>query len=112
MIDEQPIEQVYNFKYLGLILDDKLPFDQHVDYIHGKSVKKLVIVRKTRSFLDRVTSTLLYKSLVLPYLDNCDIIYSNMGAANLNKLQLLQNGACGTLLLTDRRTSVKEMHNE
>ncbi len=33
-------------------------------------------------------------------------------ASNLNKLQLLQNGACRTLLLVDKRTPIDEMHKE
>ena len=43
-INRQPVEQVNEFKYLGLILDDKLSFDQHINYIHSKAVKKLGIV--------------------------------------------------------------------
>ena len=35
-----------------------------------------------------------------------------MSAHNLHKLQLLQNGACRTLLLADKRAPIQEMHNE
>ncbi len=111
-INNEKIEQVTEFKYWGVFLDDKLTFDKHVEYIHGKAVKKMGIVHKARNFLDRSTSVLLYKSLVLPHLDYCDTVYSCTSAANLDKLQKIQNGACRTLLLADKRTPIEEMHQE
>ena len=43
-MDNEPIEQVTEFKYLGLFLDDKLTFDKHIDFVHAKAVQKLGIV--------------------------------------------------------------------
>ncbi len=80
-------------KYLGVILDDILSFDSHVEYMHGKVVKKLGIVRKARDFQDLGTSVHLYKSLVLPHIDYCDLVYCCTSEANLQKLQKLQNCA-------------------
>ncbi len=109
-INGEKLEQVEHMKYLGVILDNYLTFDQHVEYIHGKAVKKLGIVRKAREFLDRGTSVKLYQSLVLPHMDYCDIVYSCTSEANLQKLQKIQNCACRILLRCDRRAHVKEMH--
>ena len=60
--------------------------------------------------MDLGTSVRLYKSLVLPHFDYCDLAYSC--EANLQKLQKLQNSACRTLLRADRRAHIKDMHNE
>ena len=106
------MEQVYDFNYLGSVLVDRLTLDKHIDYIHSKSVNMLGIIRRARNFLDRGTSILLYKSLALLHLDYCDLVYSDTSEADLNKLQLLQNGACRTLLLADKRSPVQEMHNK
>ena len=54
----------------------------------------------------------LYKSLVLPHLDYCDVVYMTANKDLLNKLQLVQNVACRTLLLADNRTHIADMHNE
>ncbi len=96
-------------KYLGMMLDQHLTFDDHVEYLHGKAVKKLGILRRSRNFLDKNTSVLLYKSLVLPHFDYCDIVYSCTSEGNLQKLQ---NSACRTMLLADKRTPIKEMHSD
>ena len=83
-ISGQPLERTTKMKYLGMILDDRLTFDDHIDYICNKAVKKLGILRKAQNFLDLDTSVLLYKSLVLPQFDYCDTVYSCTSAANLH----------------------------
>ncbi len=111
-VNGQELERVQHMKYLGVILDSQLTFDEHVNFIHSKAVKKLGIVRKSREFLDRKTSLTLYRSSVLPHLDYCDLIYENTSKTNLNKLQLVQNSACRIMLLADKRTSVSQMHKD
>ena len=59
-----------------------------------------------------MTSVLLYKSLVLPHLDSCDIVYSCTSTSNLHNLELVQNSTCRILLLADKRCPVDEMHSE
>ena len=73
-IDGQKLERVNVMKYLGVFLDEYLSFSEHISEICCKSSKKLGILRKSREFLDQKTSLLLYKSLVVPYLDYCDTV--------------------------------------
>ena len=95
-----------------MILDDHLTFEDHVKYEHKKSSKKLSILCKSREFLDGSTSLLLYKSLIVPYIDYCELVYMHTNAANLDKLQKIQNSACWTILEVDNGTSIKYMHKE
>ena len=97
-------------KYLGVVLDDKLAFDDHINQVHTKASKKLGILRRARDYLDTGTSLLLYKSLVLPHLDYCELVYMCTTIQNLNKLQLIQNGACRTILRVLTDTSIEQMH--
>ena len=109
---QKPIERVSSVKYLGVLLDEHVTFDNHVNYIHQKASKKLGILYKAKDYLDRSTNILLHKSLILPHLDYCDTVYMNTTEGNLNKLQLIQNVACRTILGADRYTNVKTMHND
>ncbi len=93
-------------------MDRCLSFEEHVEYIHGKAVKKLYIIRKARDYLDKDTTVHLYKSLVLPQLDCCDLIYGCTGATNLQKLQRVQNGACRAILRVHGCARIQEMHPE
>ena len=99
-------------KYLGVQLDDHITFENHINYIHAKATEKHGIFRKSRPYLDRKTSLLLYKDLVLLHLDYCNLVYMCTNVQNLNKLQLVQNIACRTILLCPQDTSVRYMHSE
>ena len=37
MINNQQVEQVTSFKYLGFILDESLNYTEHISYIYSKS---------------------------------------------------------------------------
>ncbi len=92
-------------------MDDHLTFKDHINYVHKKSSKKLGILRKSREYLDRKTSLVLYKSLIVPYIDYCDLVYMCTTEKNLQKLQLIQNTACRIILQVDDM-SVKNVHSE
>ena len=91
-IGGQKIERVEAIKYLRVLLGDGLTFQHHVQYVIAKSTKKLGILRKSRDFLDRKTPILLYKSLVLPHIDYCDLTYITVTEYNLHQLQLVKCG--------------------
>ncbi len=99
-------------KYLGVILDDHLTFDEHITYIINKASKKLGVLRRAREFLNKSTKILLYKSLVLPHLDYCDLVYMCTKEQNLQKLQQIQNCACRIILKADNYTSISTLHSE
>ena len=44
-----------NTKFLGVIIDDKLNWSDHILYIKNKIAKSIDIIHKTRNLLDRNT---------------------------------------------------------
>ena len=58
------IEAVEEFKYLGIILDRKLTFSNHVEYLTRKGVSRLKMLGRTRKYLSKNSSLLLYKTLM------------------------------------------------
>ena len=99
-------------KYLGMIIDECLNFNAHIDYTVKKASSRLGAVRRARKFLDVSTSLVLYKSLVLPYLDYGDTVFCTTSVYNLDRLQKIQNSACRSILCRERDTSVEAMHND
>lgn len=64
-INNEPVEQVDSFKYLGTVLDKKLSFSFHVDNVCKKANQRLYLLRKLKCF--DVRSEILetvYRSLV------------------------------------------------
>ena len=112
LVGGNKIERVSSMKYLGVILDEFLTFDEHINYILTKSSKKLGILRRARDYLNKNTKILLYKSLVLPHLDYCDLVYMCTTEQNLQKIQQIQNSACRTILQADIDTPTVMLHKE
>ncbi len=95
-----------------MYLDESLTYEPHVTKLYSKTCSKVRLLKKIRHNIDHPTALTLYKSLVLPHLDYCDMIYMTALVEVLNKLQLVQNVACRTLLLADKYASISEMHSE
>ena len=62
-------------KDLGVIFDQKLSFDAHIQSIIKKANRNLGIIRRAFSFLDKSTFLLLYKALVRPILEYANVIW-------------------------------------
>ena len=111
-INGDVIEKVSVFKYLGVMLDECLSFEHHVDYIHNKASKKMGAIHKVHECVDQETALRLYKSLLLLHFDYFNTVYMTANKISLNRLQLLQNNACRTMLLSTREAHIHEMHKE
>ena len=70
-----PVTNVKEHKYLGLILDSKLSFDKHVNEKIIKAKEVIGILKLLSGFLPLMALDQMYKTLVRPQHDNCDIIY-------------------------------------
>ena len=62
-------------KHLGLILDSRLSFEKHLSEKIIKAKKNVGILKQLLQFLPLKTLDQMYKALVRPHLDYCDIIY-------------------------------------
>ncbi len=52
----------------------------------------------------------MYKTLIMPIYDHCDIIYDCLTEKDTDILQKLRNGACRIVLKKKRRTLTIQMH--
>ena len=62
-------------KHLGLILDEKLNFKQHIDSALLKMSKGISVIKKLRYSLPRKPLLTIHKALLRPLIDYGDIIY-------------------------------------
>ncbi len=108
----QVLEEVTQYKYLGIFLDKKLNFDFHIESICSGAKKKLALLGRTRKFVTKESSLLLYKTLLLPVLDYGDVLYGTASIASLAKVQRIQNSACRIVLFADKRTHIVDLHRE
>ena len=109
-IDDNQIEQVSLFKYLGVWLDCTLTFAHHIDYISKKANARLAILGRTRRYISTKTAMTLYKSLIMPYFDYCDTVWDTCSCQLKQQLQILQNRALRIINKVDRYTHVSDLH--
>ena len=62
-------------KHLGMILDEKLNFKQHIDITIAKINKGIAVIKKLRYTLPRKSLITIYKAFLRPLFDYGDIIY-------------------------------------
>ena len=69
------VTKVVEHKHLGLLLDKKLSFKSHVNEKITQTKKTVGMIRHLSKYLPVKTLLLIYKSLVRPHFDYCDIIF-------------------------------------
>ena len=72
------VERSSDEKHLGIILDEKLNFKQHIDSAISKVNKGISVIKKLRHFLPRNLLVTIYKAFLRPLLDYGDIIYDQL----------------------------------
>ena len=97
VVDGREVKRVKLVKYLGLIVDDKLVWDQHIDYISNKIIRGIGILKHIRHFIQRDSLLSLYHSLIELYFRCCSIAWAQCGETLKDKLQTLQNKAARTI---------------
>ena len=68
------IKQIHSTRFLGVYIDDKLTWKDHLSYINNKLAKSISILHRVKWTLD---SRALSYTLVLPYISYCAIILGN-----------------------------------
>ena len=69
------VERVSHKKHLGIILDEKPNFKEHIDSAILKVNRGIAILKKLRYSLAGKSLITIYKALLRPLLDYGDIIY-------------------------------------
>ncbi len=101
-LNDKHIERVSVFEYLGLCLYETLSFKEHIEQISKKVNKRLGMLSRIIKNITRDTALMLYKSLFLPHLEFCDIVWDACANNLKNTIQKLQNRACKLIVKTNR----------
>ena len=94
-INNESVEVVSCFKYLGSILDEKLTFNENTDYVAKKSQQRLYLLRKIKSFnVSQNVLQMVYRSLIESVLTfNIVLWYGNLTVKHRSKLSRIVNMA-------------------
>ena len=104
-LNSHAIPESNTVKYLGLTLDSKLSFNQHLE--SRKSLTQAAIQtyhQVLRSSINLKSKILLYKNGILPILTYACPVWSNLPDYKLDGLETLNNAAMRKILLETRQT--------
>ena len=91
-INSTPVNQVSTSKSLGVLIDANLTWGSHVK----KLAKKNCLwdcsraIKRVRKFVPPATLHLIYKALIQPHFDYCNVVWGNCGIKLADKLQKLK----------------------
>ena len=106
IVDNVKIEMKDSTKFLGVMLDKYLDFDEHVQYTKGKVSRGLGILKRCRRVFIQKTLITLYYSFLYPYLNFCNSVWGNTNDRILKPLVVLQNRAVRLVSGAKRRTII------
>lgn len=78
-------------KSLGVIIDNTLSFNEHVNSVCRSANYHLRALRHIRKFVSQETANSVACAIVHSRLDYCNSLLANTSATNINKLQRIQN---------------------
>ena len=102
-IAKNPLKHKKYTKYLGVILDDKLTWKNHIDNINLKIRRGIGMLSKVKDFVSSSTLKSLYYSCIYPYLDYNLLNWSSTSTSNLNCLRFSIKKAVRVILSKNKQ---------
>jgi hypothetical protein len=106
------IKRVETAKYLGLIIDECLKWEQHIQHIEMKLCNAAGILWKLKNTLPLDIKKKIYKSLFETHLNYMIMIWGSASYAAIKSLQTIQNRALRNVYNLDRHTNRCEMYSK
>ena len=111
--DNSPVIKTTHHKHLGLILDEKLNFKEHLKEKMSKAYRCIAVLRKLQNIIPRNSLLTIYKSFIRPHLDYGDIIYHQPNNGSLcQKTESLQYQTALAITGAIHETSQTKLYNE
>ena len=80
-----PINRKSTQKHLGLLLDEKINFSEHINEKIKKMTRSINLLRKLYLTVPRSSLLIIYKSFIKPHLDYGDIVYDQPNNSSLSE---------------------------
>ena len=113
ILNNNKVIQTPHEKHLGLFLDQKLNFGEHLRYTANKVNTSIGLLRNLQKCLPRRSLVTIYKSFIRPHLDNGDIIFDQACNNSFHEsLESLQYNALLAITGAIRGTSEENLYQE
>ena len=111
--NNMPLNRKNTQKHLGLYLDAKLNFSEHINEKIKKAVKGITVTKELNVTLPRSPLLAIYKFFIRPHLDYGDVIYDQPNNNRLSeKNESIQYNAASAITGAIRGTSREKLYRE
>ena len=110
--DGNPITQKKTVTFLAVDIDENLTWRTHINNVCKKISKSMGIIFRSCFYLSKKSKTSLYYTLVDPYLNYCNTVWSSTYKTSLNRIFLLQKRIVQILTNSETRAHAIPLFNE
>ena len=89
-IDGTQIDTVSHAQFLGVIIDNKINWNEHIKYTCKKISKSVGIFWKIKNKVNKKTLINLYYTFIYPFIIYCNIVWGRAPKIYLSKIHILQ----------------------
>ena len=111
-VAENSIEQVKSSKLLGVTVDETLSWGDHIDQTCKKISRKIGLVRHLRPVIPHRALMSLYRALVVPLFDYCDVVWGSASDRLITRVARLQNRGARVLTGARRYSRVTPLYRK
>ena len=111
LFDGHALSQVHSIKYLGLFIDDKLSWHDHVNYLSSKVSSLTGILYRVKNFLPMNAKRNIYFALIYSILIYCVEVYANVSKCTLHPLIIKCNRLLRMIQQKPRRVSLYDLYS-
>lgn len=106
------LKQVKSIKFLGLIINDQLNWNEHKQYIKRKICKSMGILHRCKQVLNIDERINIYNSFILPYLLYCLPVWGGCIKSQNDEMVKIQNRVLRVLFNTKRSEDAWHYSND
>ena len=111
--DNNILQKVQHTKLLGIVIDENLSFNKHIDHLIKKISPKIAVLHRLRYRLPVSSLNQIYLAIVQSTFDYCLSVWGNTSKQNLKAIQCLQNRAARAVTgIFDYNYSVSKIIND
>ena len=113
LFNNNNISQVNSQTHLGVTLDVKLTFEEHLKNVFNKTNKTIGLLKKLSNLLPRQALVTIYKAFIRPHLDYGDVLYDKAFNNSFHaKMESIQYNACLAITEAIGGTSREKIYQE
>lgn len=88
-IEDHTIQKVKSFKYLGVVLDEQLTFDDHYDQTCKAVTSRIHLISRHKHSFSHERLIIFSKSLIVSVIDYCIPVWGGICQSKMNRLDYL-----------------------